>query len=81
MTTLTIPINDSLLNSAGRSEKQMQGELKLILAAKLYELGRVTLGQAAEIAGVTQWTLAESLPLLGVSVCNTPDSFLLDDIR
>jgi predicted HTH domain antitoxin len=39
------------------------GELSFILAARLYENGKLSLGQAAKLAGVSKRTLME---LLGI---------------
>jgi predicted HTH domain antitoxin len=40
------------------------------LAAKLYESGRLSLGQAAELAGLSKPTFAEILADYGVSIIN-----------
>ena len=45
-------------------------ELSFILAAKLYEDGKLSLGQAAELAGVSKRTLMELLGNYGVSIFN-----------
>ena len=52
--------------SAGLSER----ELKLTLAARLYELGKLSLGQSAEMAGVSKRAFIELLGAYGVSVFN-----------
>jgi predicted HTH domain antitoxin len=50
-----------------------------LLAAKLFELGRVTLGQAAELAGLPIGDFSEALGRIGVSVINlTPDQLAHD---
>jgi len=45
-------------------------EITFILAAKLYEDGKFSLGQAAELAGVSKRTLMELLGNYGVSIFN-----------
>jgi predicted HTH domain antitoxin len=42
------------------------------LAAKLYEAGKLTLGQAAEMAGLTKVAFAEILGDFEVSLINYP---------
>jgi predicted HTH domain antitoxin len=42
------------------------------LAAKLYEAGKITLGQAAEMAGLTKVAFAEILGDFDVSLINYP---------
>jgi predicted HTH domain antitoxin len=54
MTTkqLTIPYSDDLLLSLKITPERFEAEAKLLLAIKLYELGRITTGTAAQIAGI-----------------------------
>jgi predicted nucleic acid-binding protein len=47
------------------------------LAAKLYEAGKLTLGQAAEMAGLTKVAFAE---ILGIVIADTSCFILLDKI-
>ncbi len=47
-----------------------ESELLLILASKLYEKGKLSLGQAAELAGFSKRVFAEILGRYGVSVFN-----------
>ncbi len=43
-------------------------EARLLLAIKLYEIGRLTLGQAAKLAGYSKRTFLELLGRYGVPV-------------
>ena len=54
-------------------------ELRLLLAASLYDQGRVSLGQGAEMAGLSKRAFMESLGGLGVSAFNqSPDDLERD---
>jgi predicted HTH domain antitoxin len=53
MTTMTIQVPDAL-------EKEHDETVRLI-AAKLYEAGKLTLGQAAEMCQMKKWDFAEIL--------------------
>lgn len=55
-------------------------ETVTILAAKLYETGKLSLGQAAELAGYSKKTFMELLGNYGVSVFNFPPEELDKDI-
>ena len=55
------------------------GEVAMIVATKLYEQGKLSLGQAAEIAGFTKRTFAELLGKYNVSIFNYPASDLSRD--
>ena len=45
-------------------------EVKFIIASRLYEQGRLSLGEASEVAGVSKRTFVELLGEYGVSVFN-----------
>jgi predicted HTH domain antitoxin len=49
------------------------------LAAKLYEAGRLSLGQAAELAGLSKVAFSEILGDYGVSLINYPVSDIQRD--
>lgn len=56
-------------------------EAKMVLASKLYELGKLTLGQAAEMVGYSKETFMELLGDYGVSFINYSPEELEDDIK
>ena len=55
-------------------------EAKLYLAMKLFEIGRLSCGQAAELAGYSQRTFMELLGRHGVAVMDYSASELQDDL-
>lgn len=60
MKTLNIPVPEDLPDLLKMSDEEFRREAQLLLAAKLYELGKLTAGMAARLAGVdrvTFWTL------------------------
>ncbi len=56
-------------------------EAAMLLAAILYEQGRLSLGQAAEVAGLPKRAFAEQLGQYGVSIFNYPASDLARDVK
>ncbi|MBA7522903.1 hypothetical protein ES705_15023 [subsurface metagenome] len=56
-------------------------EAKLILASRLYEKGKLTLGQAAELVGLSKRAFMEILGDYDVSIFNFPISELDNDIK
>ena len=70
MKTMTMQIPDNL----------DEREAKTMLAAKLYEKGSLSLGQAAELAGYTKRTFMEVLGSYDVSVFNYSETELEKDI-
>jgi len=73
MKTLTLYIPDSV----SLDEK----EAKTFLAAKLYEKGSLSLGQAADLAGYSKRTFMELLGNYDVSIFNFPEEDLEKDIK
>lgn len=73
MKTLTLNIPDSL----DLDDK----EVTMLVATRLYEQGKLSLGQAAELAGLSKRTFAELLGRYQVSLFNYPASDLARDIQ
>lgn len=78
---MCVPVDEKWLAASGLSEAEAERELRLVLASKLYEMGRLTLGQAAEMAGLSRWSFLEALPRLGASINNLSDEQLRDELR
>ena len=55
-------------------------QLYMILASSLYEQGKLSLGQAAEVANLSKRTFAELLGSYGVSLFNYPSTDLIQDV-
>ncbi|MEM9687376.1 MAG: UPF0175 family protein [Bacteroidota bacterium] len=71
MKYLTINIPDSW--------RLNERETKRFLAAKMYEAGRLSLGQAAELAGLSKPAFSEILADFNVSLINYPPSDIVRD--
>ena len=56
-------------------------DIIMSLATSLYEAGKLSLGQAAELAGVTKVTFAELLGRYGASLFNYPVTDLKTDVE
>ncbi|MFH1147100.1 MAG: UPF0175 family protein [Pseudomonadota bacterium] len=54
MRTLTITYPESVPVALSLSAEEFEAEAKMALAAKLFEMGRLTSGQAAELAGISR---------------------------
>ena len=72
MKTFTVNLPDSIdLDNS---------DLSMLVASKLYEQGRLSLGQAADVAGLTKRSFAELLAKYEVSIFNFPASEIAKDV-
>lgn len=71
MDTLTLQVPDQLL--------EYQKDTVRFIAAKLYESGKLSLGQAAEMTGLSKPTFAEILGDYNVPLINYPVTEMLRD--
>lgn len=73
METVTIEYPDEVRLSLGLTGEQFVGEIRTAAAVKLYELGRLSSGRAAELAGLSRIQFLYELGRYGV------DTFLLNE--
>ena len=73
MKTLTLQLPDTLDLDAA--------EVTMLVASRLYEQGRLSLGQAAELAGYSKRTFMELLGDYGVALFDLTEEELLNDVQ
>jgi predicted HTH domain antitoxin len=73
---LTIPYPDTLPDDLNLSRQEFEGEARLALAAKWYEMGRLSSAQAAQMAGLDRVRFLLALQKLGVSFFNLDEDEL-----
>jgi hypothetical protein len=59
--TLEIPYDDSVLLATSLPQADFEREAKLLLAAKLFDLGRLSSGKAAQLCGMGRVEFLASL--------------------
>ena len=72
MKTLSLNIPDTIDVS--------NNELVMLVATKLYEQSKLSLGQAADVAGLTKKSFAEMLGKYNISIFNSPVSDIAKDV-
>ena len=78
---LTIEYPESLLAALSLSREDFEREARLALAAKLFEMKRVSSGVAARLAGVDRAAFLLSLHRFGVAAIDLDDRELMDELR
>lgn len=73
MKTLTLHLPDNI--------EMDDKSLVLLLAVKLYEQGNLSLGQAADMAGISKRLFAEGLSKYSVSIFNFSSDELSMDVK
>ncbi len=66
MSQITMELSDEAILALGKSPTEAGAELRLAAAAKLVQLGRVSTGAAAEIAGLPRTVFLGKLGAYGV---------------
>ena len=72
MKTLTLQVPDSFDVDSN--------EVAMLIATRLYEQGKLSMGQAAELVGLSKRTFIELLGKYGVSVFNYPAEDITQDV-
>ena len=74
MSTLTIEVADEVVKASGKSPQALATGLKLSLAIELFAAGKLSLGKAAESAGLHKLDFMDELANRQVPVINlAPD--------
>ncbi len=73
MSTIQIDVPESVLLSTGQSQEEFVREAKFLLALKLFELGRLSSGKAAELCGMNRVDFILLAGRSGVPVADLDD--------
>lgn len=76
MSALTIELPESLLNLSSLSREEFVRDAKLLLAAKMFELGRLSSARAAEVCELSRVEFIFALGRLGISPVQIDDDDL-----
>ena len=80
MSTLQIDVPEEALISLKTDREAFSKELPLLAAVKLFELGRLSSGRAAQLAGISRVEFLECLGHYGVSPLDLNEEELRRDM-
>lgn len=75
-----IPYSSELLHSLKTSPELFEAELRLLAAVKLYELNKLSTGQAATLAGISRVDFLLALNNFGISPIGIDPDALESDL-
>ena len=81
MSEIKLSIPDEALLALKLTSDQIGGEIRLAAAAKLYELGRLSSGAAAKLAGVPRVVFLTKLADYGVDTFRMTEAELSGETR
>ncbi len=81
MAEMTVQYPDDLLVTSGRPRREVEQELKFQLAVRLFEVGQLSLGQAAELAEWNKVRFGDTLGQMKIPVVNLDDEEIQAEVR
>lgn len=80
MNILLVEYPESLPDSARLSRQEFEHTMRFALASKLFELGRISSGQAAALIPMSRYVLLKSLHQAGVAALELDEDEFSDEI-
>ena len=80
MEKVVLEIPEEILISLKESSKEFSKDILILAAVKLYELGKLSSGRAAQLAGVSKISFLQSLSRYNVPIFDLTEEELKQDI-
>jgi predicted HTH domain antitoxin len=80
MLQIVVDVPQNYLDALHQMPEDFAQEAKLAMAAKLYEMKRLSSGMAAQLIGMDRLTFLAQLPRFGVSLIDLSEDELAGDV-
>lgn len=80
MGKLVLEIPEEILVSLKESPQEFSRDILMLAAVKLYELGKLSSGRAAQLAGISRVSFLQSLARYNVPIFDLTEEELIQDM-
>ena len=81
MQEITVELPSDILLTLNETESELKQDIKFSLAIRLYQLEKVTIGKAAQIAGLTRYQFERVLNDHRIPISNISTEDVREDIQ
>lgn len=81
MSKVTLEVPEEILVSLKVSTEEFSKDLLMLSAVKLYQMGKLSSGRAAQLAGMPRVSFLQNLSKYGVCIFDMTDEELKQDIE
>ncbi len=81
MKTVTLRYPEELVSAVQATPEELEAQIRLMAALKMFELGKLSSGKAAELAGLPRAEFLEMCGRYRVSIFNYPPEELAGEIE
>jgi len=79
--TFSIEFPADILLALNESESELKKRVKILIAVRLYKTGKLTIGKAAQVSGLTRFEFETYLSENDIPISNLSFNDVMDDLE